>query len=253
MCLESLKSRSDLSLDEIVHLMEVETNIKIYKKLLYFKFQAMGFTKVESYKLASIKRSTAYHLDDLWNEGGYNSLLPKSGQGRKTKLDKSQLNELGLILENNDMWLVNDVMKLIEEKWGVNYSYNGVQNLLKDYFNVNVGNYYVEKRERKKYVENFVENFDDISQDEKNQIEAIIKYINEEKDVNVLKKLFYLLFRKLKFSTDIVSHFLSVTTVTGNNWLKRWEKKEYEGLLHKKGQGRKPKLNNKEMKSLKKN
>ena len=36
--------------------------------------------------------------------------------------------------------------------------------------------------------------------------------------------------------------FLNVTTVTGNNWYNEWKNKGYEGLLRKKGQGRKSKL-----------
>ena len=252
MCLESLKSRNDLSLDEIVQLMEVETDVKVYKKLLYFKFKGMGFTKIESYKLASIKRSTAYHLEDLWNEGGYNSLLRKSGGGRKSKLNKDQINELGLILETKDKWLINDVVDLIKEKWSIDYSYNGVQQLLNTYFNVKIDNYYVEKQKKKKHLDNFVQNFDNISQDEKDEVELLIKYINEEKDHNILKKLIYLLFKNLGFSTDVSSYFLSVTSATGNNWLKRWGKGGLEGLLQKKGQGRKPNLSDEDRISLKK-
>jgi len=75
------KITGDLSLDEINQLMEHEIDVKILKKLYYFRFKAMGFTKIESYKLASIKKSTAYNLEDLWNEGGYNALLRKSGGG----------------------------------------------------------------------------------------------------------------------------------------------------------------------------
>ena len=252
MYLENLKSRNNLSLDEIVQLMEVETSVKIYKKLLYFKFKAMGFTKIESYKLASIKRSTAYHLEDIWNEGGYNSLLPKGGGGRKSKLNKDQLNELGVILKTKDKWLINDVVNLITEKWSIKYSYNGVQQLLESYFNVEIDNYYAEKQEKKKYIDNFVQNFDNISQDKKGQMELLIEYIKEEKDPNTLKKLTYILFKNLGFSTDVSSYFLSVTPATGNNWLNRWKKEEYKGLLQKKGQGRKPKLSDKEKKRLKK-
>ena len=252
MCLEDLKSRGDLSLDEIVQLIEIETDVKIYKKLIYFKFKAMGFSIMESYNLTSIKRSTTYHSEDQWNDGGYNALLPRLGRGRKPKLNEEQMSELELILKNKDSWLINDVLNLIKEKWGINYSYHGVQNLLESHFNVNIDNYYVEEQEKKKYVDNFVQNFDNISQDEKNQIEVIIKYIKEEKESTVLKKLFYLLFEKLKFSNNVISYFLSVSSVTGNNWLKRWETEEYEGLLHKKGQGRKPKLNDEE-KKIKKN
>ena len=57
MSLENLKSRNDLSVDEINLLMDNENNTKMYKKLSYFRFKALGFTKKESYKLAGIKKS----------------------------------------------------------------------------------------------------------------------------------------------------------------------------------------------------
>lgn len=252
MYLDDLKSRADLSLDEIIQLMEVETDVKIYKKLFYFKFKAMGFTSVESYNLTSIKKSTAYHLEDLWNEGGYNALLPKYREGRKPKLNEKQMQELELTLKSKDSWLINDVLNLIKEKWNIKYSYNGVQNLLKSHFDVNIDNYYVNRQKKKKYVDNFVQNFDNISQGEKDQIEMIINYIGEEKEFIILKKLFYLLFKNLGFSTDVASYFLSVNPSTGNNWINRWEKEEYNGLLRKKGQGRKPKLNDENIEKLKK-
>ena len=62
MSLENLKSRNNLSLDEINQLIEVETDVKMYQKLMYFRFKALEFSKIESYKLASIKRSTAYYI-----------------------------------------------------------------------------------------------------------------------------------------------------------------------------------------------
>ena len=51
MSLEDLKTRNNLSLEEITLLLDHETDTKIYKKLCYFKFKAMGFSKVESYTI----------------------------------------------------------------------------------------------------------------------------------------------------------------------------------------------------------
>ena len=69
----------------------------------------------------------------------------------------------------------------------------------------------------------------------------------------LFKGLHGILFRKIGFSNKEASQFLNVTTVTGNNWLKAWENKGYEGLLWKKGQGRKSKLTKKQLETLKKN
>jgi transposase len=253
MCLENLKSRSDLSLDEINQLMEHETDVKIFNKLLYFRFKAMNFTKIESYKLAGIKKSTAYNLEDLWNEGGYNALLRKPGGGRKTKLNKKQLHQLEEILKTKETWLINDVSKLIKENWNIEYSYNGTENLLKTYFDVNIDNYHQKIQRKKKTTLNIVENFENISSDEKTEIKSIINFITKEKRPDTLKRLFYILLKKLGFSTDATSYFLNITPVTGNNWQKRWDNEKYDGLIHKKGQGRKSKLTDEELEYVKKN
>ena len=56
---------------------------KSIKKLSYFWFKALGFSKKkESYKLAGIKKSTAYNFEDQWEAEGYNGLLPK-GKGEE--------------------------------------------------------------------------------------------------------------------------------------------------------------------------
>ena len=79
MSLENLKSQQNLTLDEIILLINSEKDINVYKKLQYFKFNKMGFSKIESCKLAGFPESSRYYLDDLWAEGGYNSLIPHYG------------------------------------------------------------------------------------------------------------------------------------------------------------------------------
>ncbi|MDR2624528.1 MAG: hypothetical protein LBC39_08235 [Methanobrevibacter sp.] len=232
--------------------MDNENDVKIYKKLLYFKFKAMGYSIIESYNLASIKKSTAYYLEDLWNEGGYYSLLQKPGQGRKTKLNNSQLSELKNILDTKDEWLVNDVVKLIKENWGINYSYNGVFNILNSYFNLKISNYHEIHQKNKNNLGIIRSNAREIDFFENEEYSTLINYIKVEKDINTLKRLYYLLFKKLGFSTDISTKFIGVSSVTGNNWQNRWNKEGYDGLLHKKGQGRKPLLKDENLVILKK-
>ena len=61
MSIESLKSKPDLSLNEINLLLDNEKDVKTYKKLQYFKFKKMGFTKIESCELAGVKESNRYY------------------------------------------------------------------------------------------------------------------------------------------------------------------------------------------------
>lgn len=71
-----------------------KTDIKTFKKLSYFRFKKMGYTKIESCNLAGIKESSRYYLDDLWEKGGYNELIPNYNGGRKSKLTEEQIEEL---------------------------------------------------------------------------------------------------------------------------------------------------------------
>ena len=66
MDIDNLKTRSDLSLEEIEYLMKKEKNVKVYKKLSCIRFRTTGYSKLESFELANIKRSTGYHIEDIW-------------------------------------------------------------------------------------------------------------------------------------------------------------------------------------------
>ena len=233
MCLESLKSRNDLNLNEINQLLDLEKNIDVFKKLQYFKFKEMGFSKIESCKLAGLKESSRYYLEKLWYIGGYNSLVPHYGGGRSSKLTDEQLNDLKNKLNQKDSWLVKDVQKLIKDEYNVEYGYNGVRTILIK-FNIEIDNYFENNRLKKK-------NPADISDDDQREIKIIIEKMDNEKSVFVYRKLNYLLFRHLGFSNAESSKFLNITPVTGNTWFKTWQNDGYEGLKRKPGQGRKSK------------
>ena len=101
-----LKTRNDLTVEEIEYLMETESDVKVYKKLIFVRLRAEGLSIIEAYTLANIKRSTAYLIEDQWNEHGYIGLLPKKqkeGSGRKPKLNKKQLKQLSKFFSNDSI------------------------------------------------------------------------------------------------------------------------------------------------------
>lgn len=251
MSIENLKSRTDLTLDEINILLNFEKDVKVFKKLLYFKFNKMGYSKIESCNLAGFPESSRYYLDDLWAEGGYDALIPHYGGGRSSKLSDKQLNDLKIKLSKKDSWLVDDVKKLIKSEYNVEYEYQSVRSLLIR-LNVPISNYFEIERENKS-TKNIIESYENISDESKNEINEIITRMKAEKSIYVYKKLSYLLFRAIGFSNKESSEFLNVTSVTGNNWYNAWKNEGYEGLLRKKGQGRKSKLTETQLENLKKN
>lgn len=256
MCIENLKNRNDLTINEIEQLMANETSVKTYKKLEYLRYQKIGYSKAESRSMALLKKSTAYNVDDQWKENGYNGLIPKErkkGGGRKPKLNKKELKQLEKILQTKEEWLVKDVQNIIKDEFEKQYTYVGVQNLLKTNYKINVTNYFVLKQKKKNNINNIINNIENISQENENEIKKIIEYTNKEKDLFVYKKLISIFLTKIGFSFDITSLLLDRTTVTLKNWLKQWDEEGYEGLLKKSGQGRKPKLTDEDWAFLKKN
>ena len=249
MKVEDLKTKTDLSLKEINILLDQETNIKTFKKLQYFKFKKMGFSKIESCNLAGLKESSRYYLEDLWEKGGYSALIPHYNGGRKSKLNDEDMENLEKILKSKDSWLINDVINLIEEKFNVKYGYHNVRNILIK-FNIPISNYFEIEKQNKN---NILDNINDISKEDMDEIIKISSRIKDEKSTFVLKKLSYLLLRYLGYSNKQSSEMYMITTVTGNTWLKTWKNEGYEGLKRKPGQGRKRKLNDEQQNDLKKN
>lgn len=252
MCIDTLKSKKDLTLNEINRLLNAEKDVNVFKKLLYFKFINMGFTKIESCNLAGFPESSRYYLDDLWEKGGYEALVPHYGGGRNSKLSDKQLDDLKIKLNSKNAWLVDDVKKLIEDEYGVKYEYQSVRSLLIR-LNVPISNYFEIKRENKKSSKSIIENYNNLSDENKKEINEIINLMKDEKSIYVYQKLNYLLFREIGFSNKESSEFLNVTSVTGNNWFNAWKTNGYEGLQRKKGQGRKSKLTETQFEELKKN
>ena len=254
MTIESLKSRTDLTVGEINQLMDKETDIKIYKKLNFIKFKTEGKSTKKAYKLANLKKSLAYLTLDQWNEGGYNALLRKSGGGRTPKLNAKQLKDLETAIKTKNLTTETEIQKFIKDRWNEEYTPEGVRNLLKTQFNMDLSKKDDTLDELTAKLEKHIkEKEDKIDVENDDEINRIKFLISRERNAEVLKKLTYLLFRKLGFSNRFSSSLLSITTATGNNWLNKWNKTGYEGLKRKKGQGRKRKISDNELETLKKN
>ena len=252
MTVESLKSRNDLTIFEFEQLMNEETDIKIYKKLNFLKLIAEGNSTKKAYKLANLKKSMAYRTLDQWNDGGYNALLRKPGGGRNIKLNEDQLKELKTNILSKNLTSEEDVQKYIKNKWNEEYTLAGVRNLLKTQFNINLNENEDTINELTTKLQKHLKELENSDVEDGDEINRIKFLISREQNVEVFKKLVYLLFRRLGFSNRFSSSLLSITTATGNNWLNKWEKIGYEGLKRKKGQGRKCKLTNKQLETLKK-
>ena len=179
--------------------------------------------------------------------------MPKERKGSDLKLNKTEMNELKEILNKKDKWSIKEVKEMIKEKWNVEYSYHGIRNLLLNVFEVEIENLLEKRSKEAKMVKKQIMTFEDLSKEENGELQHIVDLINTEKEANVLKKLVFILLKRIGISTANSSYFLGVTDSTGNNWLRKWKKDQYNGLLHKPGQGRKPGLTPKHIETIKKN
>ena len=241
MSAESLKERTNLSSDELKQLMDAETNIKNYKKLHFIQLKAEGYSTKEAYKLANLKKDLAYLTLKRWNNGGYNALIRKPGGGRNSKLNNEQLEELKRYIKSQKIITAEDVQKFIKKKWNVDYTIMGVKNLSKSQFNISLSQNIESINELTDKLEKYLKSLENSPILEDNNLNILKQLLSDEQNIEVSKKLFYLMLRSLGFSNKFASTLLSITTVTGSNWMSTWKQKGYDGLKRKKGQGRKKK------------
>ena len=240
---ELLKERTDLSVDELKQLMDEETDVKRYKKLHFIKLKEEGYTIKEAYNLANLKKGLAYLTLKQWQTGGYNALIRKPGGGRSSKLNNNQLLELEKTIRSQKFISIEEVQDFIKNKWNVDYTVTGIKNLLKSQFNITLNQNKESINELTDRLEKHLKNVEKSEMTDDNELNSLKLLISQEKNIEVSKKLFYLILRCLGFSNKFSSTLLGITTVTGSTWKTTWKQNGYEGLKRKKGQGRKKKSN----------
>ncbi len=240
MSVELLKERTDLSVDELKQLMDEETDVKRYKKLHFLQLKEEGYTIKEAYNLANLKKTLAYLTLKQWQAGGYNALIRKPGGGRSAKLNNNQLEELEKKILSQKFISTEEVQDFIKKNWDVDYTITGIKNLLKSQFNITLNQNKESITELTDRLEKHLKNVESRMSDD-NELNRLKQLISQEKNIEVSKKLFYLILRCLGFSNKFSSTLLGITTVTGSTWKTNWKQNGYDGLKRKKGQGRKKK------------
>ncbi|MDR2545246.1 MAG: helix-turn-helix domain-containing protein [Methanobrevibacter sp.] len=96
----------------------------------------------EASKVVGIARQTGSRWLKLYNEKGYEGLIPKFDGGRPGKLTTDQKNELKAILIHEDSnedsnYTIMEVVKLIKELFDVEFSYKRVWTLVRVEMNLN--------------------------------------------------------------------------------------------------------------------
>lgn len=108
-----------------------KVEVRILRRLLFIKYLYEGDSVPKAAKKVEVSLPTAYSWRELWNNGGYDGLVPNFAGGAPSELSDEQKNELVEILKTRDDWTTKEVRQLIQKEFDVTYSMRHVRRLLK--------------------------------------------------------------------------------------------------------------------------
>ena len=136
-----------ITLDELnKKIKKEEKSVRVLERLYFIKHIYKGHTIKEACENVDISEPTGYNWLDLWNKGGYDGIVPNFSGGPKPKLGDSEREELKQVLAGKDAWTLREVLKLIKEKFNVEYSEMQVWRILTSWNMHHAKPYILDKR-----------------------------------------------------------------------------------------------------------
>jgi putative transposase len=142
-----IKAKMRIGAEELKIMLKKEKNVRIYQRLLAIRMSYLGESVPKIADNLSVEESTVYEWIRLWNEGGYEGLIPKFSGGAPAKLSETQMNQLyKTITEKRPCDVMNvkeqawdiDIVKLfIKEEFSCKYTYSGVWKIVRERFGLN--------------------------------------------------------------------------------------------------------------------
>lgn len=111
-----------------------EKNLQIKLKLLCLNAVSDGIKIKQVSSMFDVPESTIYGWKTSWNNKQYKGLVPIKQTGRPSKLKDEQFEELKELLKNLEIFTTKDVRMLIQERYGVLFSMNYVERILREKF-----------------------------------------------------------------------------------------------------------------------
>lgn len=111
---------------------KLENDLRVLNKLYFINDVYHDVSITESCDKLGITRVTGHNWLNQWNEGGFDALKRKYGSGGQSKLTSEQKEELSKIIIENEIYSSKQVLELIKEKFGVEYSIRQVERILRD-------------------------------------------------------------------------------------------------------------------------
>jgi transposase len=122
-----------ISSEKLDSLIKNEDYSKVLKRLYFIKFRYLGYSVEEAANKIGVTKKTGYNWQKEWNQGGYAALIPDFKGGRKHKLTEEQREKLLKILKEREYWTTREVMELIKENFGIEYTLKQIGIILKNF------------------------------------------------------------------------------------------------------------------------
>ena len=137
---EARPIRNDISAEELRRVARRETNGRVASRLLALANALDGMERGEAARRAGMDRQTLRDWVIRFNDQGIEGLRDRPKSGRPTWLDEGQMASLrALVLRGPDperdgvsTWRAKDLCRIVEERFKVAYSENGLLRLLHD-------------------------------------------------------------------------------------------------------------------------
>lgn len=137
---EARPIRDDIPAEELRRLARRERNGRVASRLLGLAHALEGMDRGEAARLAGMDRQTLRDWVIRFNAEGVEGLRDRPKSGRPTWLGAGQLASLrALVLRGPDperdgvsTWRAKDLCRIVEDRFGVAYSENGMLRLLHD-------------------------------------------------------------------------------------------------------------------------
>lgn len=132
--------RDDISAQALRRLARQETNGRVACRLLALANVRAGMSRAQASRQAGMDRQTLRDWVIRFNAEGIAGLRDRPKSGRPSWLDEGQLATLrALVLRGPDperdgvsSWRAKDLCRIVEDRFGVSYSENGMLRLLHD-------------------------------------------------------------------------------------------------------------------------
>jgi transposase len=137
---EALPIRDDVEPEELRRLARRESNGRVASRMLAIAHALEGTDRGQAARLAGMDRQTLRDWVIRFNAEGVAGLRDRPKSGRRTRLDEGRMASLrALVLRGPDperdgvsAWRAKDLCRIVEQRFGVTYSENGMLRLLHD-------------------------------------------------------------------------------------------------------------------------